>query len=59
MRKEHGLRVIEHRVLRRIFGSEMEEVTGGRKNCIMRSFKMCTILINRMRWVAHAACMGR
>jgi hypothetical protein len=27
--KEHRLRVFENRVLRRIFGSEREEVTGG------------------------------
>jgi hypothetical protein len=32
------LRVFENRVLRRIFGSQREEVTGGWKNCIMRSF---------------------
>jgi hypothetical protein len=29
LRKEHRLRVFENRVLRRIFGSEREEVTGG------------------------------
>jgi hypothetical protein len=34
LRKEHGLRQIENRVLRRIFGSERKEVTGGwRKLC--------------------------
>jgi hypothetical protein len=29
LRKEHRLRVFENRVLRRIFGSEREEVTAG------------------------------
>jgi hypothetical protein len=29
LREEHRLRVFENRVLRRIFGSKMEEVTGG------------------------------
>jgi hypothetical protein len=29
LREEHRLRVFENRVLRRIFGSKREEVTGG------------------------------
>jgi hypothetical protein len=29
LREEHGLRVFENRVLRRIFGPERDEVTGG------------------------------
>jgi hypothetical protein len=29
LRKEHGLRVFENRVLRRMFGSKRDEVTGG------------------------------
>jgi hypothetical protein len=28
LRKEHSLRVLENRMLRRIFGPEREEVTG-------------------------------
>jgi hypothetical protein len=32
-----ALRVFEKRVLRRIFGPKREEVTGGCKNCMMRS----------------------
>jgi hypothetical protein len=34
----HRLKVFENRVLRRIFGSKREEVAGGWKDCIMRSF---------------------
>jgi hypothetical protein len=29
LREEHRLRVVENRVLRRIFGSKRDEVTGG------------------------------
>jgi hypothetical protein len=32
------VRVFENRVLRRIFGSRIDEMTGGWKGCIMRSF---------------------
>jgi hypothetical protein len=38
LRKEHRLREFENRVLRRIFGSKRDEVTGGGGNYIMRSF---------------------
>jgi hypothetical protein len=31
LREEHRLRVFENRVLRRIFGPERDEVTGGRR----------------------------
>jgi hypothetical protein len=37
------LRVSENRVLR-IFGPMRDEVTGGWRNCIMRSFIACTLL---------------
>jgi hypothetical protein len=36
------LRVLQNRVLRRIFGSKRDEVTGGGENCIMRSLMICT-----------------
>jgi hypothetical protein len=36
-REEHRLRVFENRVLRRIFGSKREELTGGWRK-LMRSF---------------------
>jgi hypothetical protein len=31
LREEHGLKVFENRVLKRIFGSKRDEVTGGLK----------------------------
>jgi hypothetical protein len=33
----HRSRAFENRALRRIFGHRRDEVTGGWKNCIMRS----------------------
>jgi hypothetical protein len=45
--EEHRLRVYKNRVLRRIFGPTREEVTGGRKNCTMRSFIICTFTKSR------------
>jgi hypothetical protein len=40
LREEHRLRVLENRVLRRIFGPKRDEVTGG--SCTMRNFIICT-----------------
>jgi hypothetical protein len=42
LREKHRLRMFENRVLRRIFELNRDEVTGGGKNCIMRSFVICT-----------------
>jgi hypothetical protein len=42
LREEHGLRVFDTRVLRRIFGPKRDEVMGG-GNCITRSFVICTL----------------
>jgi len=42
LREEHRLRVFENRVLRRISGSERDEVTGSGENYIMRSLMICT-----------------
>jgi hypothetical protein len=39
---EIPLRVFENRVLRRIFGPKRDEVTGEWRNCITRSFMICT-----------------
>jgi hypothetical protein len=36
--------MFENRVLRRIFGPERDEVTGGWRTCIMRSFITSTLL---------------
>jgi hypothetical protein len=44
LREEHRLRVFENRVLREIFVSKRNEVTGGWKDLIMRSFIACTLL---------------
>jgi hypothetical protein len=35
--EEHRLGVFKKRELRKIFGSERDEVTGGWRNCITRS----------------------
>jgi hypothetical protein len=42
LREQHTLRVSENRVLRRIFGPERDEVTGG-QNCIIRSSIIFTL----------------
>jgi hypothetical protein len=53
------------RVLRRIFRSRRDEMTGGWRNCIMRSFIISSpsiirvIKSRRMRWIGHVARMGR
>jgi hypothetical protein len=36
------LRVFENRVVRRIFGSKRDEVTGEWRSCTMRSFIICS-----------------
>jgi hypothetical protein len=41
--KEYGLRMVENRVLRRLFGPKRYKVTGGSRNCIMRSFVTFTL----------------
>jgi hypothetical protein len=43
LREEHRLRVFESNVLRGIFGPKRNEVTGGWRNCIIRSFMICTL----------------
>jgi hypothetical protein len=50
LREEHRLRVSENRVLRRISGPKMDEVTGEGGSCTMRSFIFYTtpqILLGR------------
>jgi hypothetical protein len=66
LREEHGLRVFENRVLRRIFGPKRDEVTGGwRKlhNGELRDLYSSPSIIRiikarRMRWAGHVARMG-
>jgi hypothetical protein len=63
--REHKLRVIESRALRRISEPKKKEVTGGSKNYIMRGLRnlyysphiSSMIKLRRMKWVGHIACM--
>ena len=65
MRKECRLRIFENRVLRRIFGSKRDEVTGEwRKlhneelNDLYSSFNIVRMIKwRRMRWAGHVARM--
>jgi hypothetical protein len=43
LNEEHRLRMFENKVLRRILGPKRDEVTGGWRNCIMRSFVICIL----------------
>jgi hypothetical protein len=64
--EEHKLRVLENRVLRRIFGPKRDEMTGCWRNCIMRSFVTCPFFLpsiirmiksRMMIWAEHVAQM--
>jgi hypothetical protein len=69
LREERRLRVSENRVLRRIFGSKRDEVTGEwRKlhneelNDVFSSANTSIILViksRKMKWDWHVSCMGR
>jgi hypothetical protein len=66
LREEHRLRVLENKVLRRIFGPKWDEVKGGwRKlhNEELRDLYSAPSIIRmiksrRMRWAGHVARMG-
>jgi hypothetical protein len=66
LREEHRLRVLENRVLRRIFGPKREEVTRGLRKLHNEKFRKlysspCIIRVRksrRMRWAGHVARIG-
>jgi hypothetical protein len=67
LKEEHRLRVFENRVLRRIFGSKRDEVTGGWRKLhnedllnLYSSPSIITMIKSKsMRWAGHVARMGR
>jgi hypothetical protein len=66
LREEHGLRVFENRVLRRIFGPKRDEVTGEWRKLHNEELHMLysspniirQIKSRRTRWAGHVARMG-
>jgi hypothetical protein len=66
LRAQHRLRVFENRVLRRIFGSKRDEVTGEWSKLHSEELHILYsspniirhIKSRRMRWAGHVACMG-
>jgi hypothetical protein len=66
LREEHRLRVIENRVLRRIFGPKRDEVTDGWRKLHNEELHglysspsiVRVIKARRMRWAGHVARMG-
>jgi len=66
LREEHSWRVVESRILRRIFGCKREEVAGdwGRlfneelHNLYASPDIIIVIKLRRMRWVGHVTRIG-
>jgi hypothetical protein len=67
LREEHRLRVFENRVLRGIFGSKRDEVTGKWRKLHNEELQdlnsspniVRVIKSRRMRWAGHLAWIGR
>jgi len=67
LREERRLRMFENRVLRRVFGSKRDEVTGEWRKLHNEELRDLYSLPNiervvksrRMRWAGHVARMGR
>jgi hypothetical protein len=59
LREQHGLRVFENRVLRRIFGPKRDEVTGGWRKLHNEETNLIIMIRSmRMRWAGHVASIG-
>jgi hypothetical protein len=66
LREERRLRVLENRVLRRVFGPKKDEVTGEWRKLLNEELSDLYSLPNivrvvksrRMRWAGHVALMG-
>ncbi|PNF43171.1 hypothetical protein B7P43_G15655 [Cryptotermes secundus] len=67
LREEHRLRVFENRLLRRIFGSKRDEVTGGWRKLqneellvlVLFSNWVVTIKLKRLQWAGHVQRMDK
>jgi hypothetical protein len=67
LREEHRLRVLENRVLWRIFGPERDVVMGGRRKLhneeLHDLYSLPSIIrvvkLRRMKWAGHVAQMER
>jgi hypothetical protein len=67
LREEYRLRVLENRVLRRIFGPKMQEVTGewrklynvGLNDLYFSSNIVRMIKLRKVRWAGQVAYMGK
>jgi len=65
LREERRLRVFEDRVLRRVFGSKRDEVTGEWRKLYEKLRDLYSlpnivrvVKSRRIRWAGHVACMG-
>jgi hypothetical protein len=65
LKEEHGLRVFENRVLRRIYGPKRDEVTGEWRKLPSEELhdlyplpSLIRIIKLRMKWAEHVARMG-